>query len=605
MGRSLYELLVIDMLIISRLQITNHNFVMGVTSNTLTLTASLKAAQVASSLLLMQSSVRSITTRIVIQNSLMRYNVLGNTTDNNWASALTDLQLSLNGGQDSGILMQARIFAKGAPPPSFNGNATLIRATGNGINGQILLPEKDPDGGDVFLGDYDFGYPSYLYPNVTYGVIEANGRRQNRTYYNGNELALNTTIVLGPYMVNASYALMSLTMPILNNTLATSILGWVTIVTNSDLVLRVVQSAEGLENTGAALLIGPNNQTNQYAPGIWWTNTPENHPANLDVRFVFPPNDSYHRHDPYAYGQGHATFDYSEYPAVQTAITQRNPNLNNANAIVSTLNEQNKSVAVGTASVGTSIVDWLIVIEKAHDEVWAPINHLRNILITCVFATAGALIFLSIPVAHFSTAPIRRLGEATRSSIAPPSQVGGQDDDLSHSDRAETLDQEGQITARKEGFFFFRRKQKQTSEERREERRRRAFRIPSKVKDHRHLIRDELSDLTTTFNEMCDELMVNYGRLEERVKQRTAELEESKKAAEAANEMKTLFVANISHELKTPLNGIIGTAQAAQAESNTTTLKRDMRTIYSQGDLLQKLIEDLLSFRCVTSCFGK
>jgi osomolarity two-component system sensor histidine kinase SLN1 len=73
-------------------------------------------------------------------------------------------------------------------------------------------------------------------------------------------------------------------------------------------------------------------------------------------------------------------------------------------------------------------------------------------------------------------------------------------------------------------------------------------------------------------------------------------LEESKKAAEAANEMKTLFVANISHELKTPLNGIIGTAQTAQAETNVGNLKRDMRTIYSQGDLLQKLIEDLLSF---------
>ena len=85
--------------------------------------------------------------------------------------------------------------------------------------------------------------------------------------------------------------------------------------------------------------------------------------------------------------------------------------------------------------------------------------------------------------------------------------------------------------------------------------------------------------------------------LEERVRQRTAELEESKKAAEAANEMKTLFVANISHELKTPLNGIIGTAQTAQAEGNVNNLKRDMRTIYSQGDLLQKLIEDLLSFR--------
>jgi osomolarity two-component system, sensor histidine kinase SLN1 len=83
------------------------------------------------------------------------------------------------------------------------------------------------------------------------------------------------------------------------------------------------------------------------------------------------------------------------------------------------------------------------------------------------------------------------------------------------------------------------------------------------------------------------------------VEQRTAELEESKQVAEAANKMKTLFVANISHELKTPLNGIIGTAQTAQAETNISSLKRDMRTIYMQGEILQRLIEDVLSFRCV------
>jgi osomolarity two-component system sensor histidine kinase SLN1 len=178
-----------------------------------------------------------------------------------------------------------------------------------------------------------------------------------------------------------------------------------------------------------------------------------------------------------------------------------------------------------------------------------------------------------------------------------PGRFDGEHGD--NSDHHTDEHDEEALVARRKGFLagaIFRRRQKQTRAEKKDEQRRRQFRIPSKVKDHKHLVRDELSDLTATFNEMCDELMVNYERLEERVKQRTAELEESKKAAEAANEMKTLFVANISHELKTPLNGIIGTAQTAQAESNISNLKRDMRTIYSQGDLLQKLIEDLLSF---------
>jgi nitrate/nitrite-specific signal transduction histidine kinase len=53
-----------------------------------------------------------------------------------------------------------------------------------------------------------------------------------------------------------------------------------------------------------------------------------------------------------------------------------------------------------------------------------------------------------------------------------------------------------------------------------------------------------------TFNEMTEELMLQYQSLEEKVAERTRELEISKKAAEAANESKTLFIANISHELK-------------------------------------------------------
>jgi osomolarity two-component system, sensor histidine kinase SLN1 len=403
-------------------------------------------------------------------------------------------------------------------------------------------------------------------------------------------------LTLGPYMTNESFAIMSLTLPIINNTSETDVLGWMTIVVDASLITQVTESPEGLDSTGVTLLIGPNNQTNKFPSGILYNSKQQNVPRDFEVRFVLAPNNSEGRHDSFAFGKQRSVFNVSMFPAVEQALTKRNAPLNNAGALISTTDEMGFNVALGYAMPSTTLVSWLVIVEQAHSELWAPIVHLRRILITCVFSTAGVLILLAIPVAHFSSAPIRRLRDATQGSMEEPGRFDGEHGDSSdrHTDEQ---DEEAQA-ARKRGFLAgaFRRRQKQTRAEKKDEQRRRAFRIPSKVKDHKHLVRDELSDLTATFNEMCDELMVNYERLEERVKQRTAELEESKKAAEAANEMKTLFVANISHELKTPLNGIIGTAQTAQAESNISNLKRDMRTIYSQGDLLQKLIEDLLSF---------
>jgi osomolarity two-component system sensor histidine kinase SLN1 len=95
---------------------------------------------------------------------------------------------------------------------------------------------------------------------------------------------------------------------------------------------------------------------------------------------------------------------------------------------------------------------------------------------------------------------------------------------------------------------------------------------------------------------MSEELVMQYDRLEERVKVRTAELEKSKKAAEVANESKTLFIANISHELKTPLNGILGLCAVCMQEDDMRKIRSTLSTIYKSGDLLLHLLTDLLTF---------
>lgn len=124
----------------------------------------------------------------------------------------------------------------------------------------------------------------------------------------------------------------------------------------------------------------------------------------------------------------------------------------------------------------------------------------------------------------------------------------------------------------------------------------RTFQIPQKVPARRHIVNDELTDLTSTFNDMADELSIQYTKLEERVKTRTAELEHSRNAARSANEAKTLFIANVSHELRTPLNGIIGMCAVAMQEKEVMRIRQSLKIIYKSSDLLLHLLNDLLTF---------
>lgn len=323
----------------------------------------------------------------------------------------------------------------------------------------------------------------------------------------------------------------------------------------------------------------------------------EDAPENESIRFVLPPTKraGVERHGGNDDAMPHDPFDWTHFTAVRRGFTQRTNMPSNAGSDVSVHNEQGSYVAVGYAIVQSSLVDWMVMLEMSHKEVWAPINHLRTLILACVFGTMGALLILAFPVAHYSSRPIRRLRDATKRSVSPAvldeTSLGSEPDD----------DHDEAALARKEGWIgsiiHYRRNQKASRAERREAERRRQFRIPSKVKDRKHFIHDELTDLTKTFNEMTDELMMQYERLEERVQQRTAELEQSKKAAEAANESKTLFIANISHELKTPLNGILGMCAVCMSEDDPIKLKRSLGIIYKSGDLLLNLLTDLLTFR--------
>lgn len=589
--------------------VNNYDFVIGIRTSSLSLTASLYANQLDSNLLLLQSSVQAISTRIALQSALQRYN-LGNNTDANWVRAASDMQSALSGGGSSNMLLEAQVFSQNGT--GVGGPYGLLNVSSPTIANAIPLPFLGLNGTSVYLGDNGTGYPVELYPNLTYTSTVVNSTfNQSDAFWNGQQLYDNSTIFLGPWLLNGSFALLSLTVPVINDTSSADVLGWISIIVNAQSIFNIEQSVEGLGDTGQILIVAPSTSTQKLPTNVQAlgsTRANRTTAKTQDVQFVLPPiqNSSRStRHSIRAYGMPNLPFQMRSYPGVLDAYTSNTGSRNNAGSLISTMNEENDHVSVGYALPMSPMVDWALIVEQAYGEVIAPIHRLRNVLVACVFGTVGAILLLLLPLAHISVRPIRRLREATKKTVEPyryesddgsiRSSISGDNEDLGSGEEESMT-----TAARKEGFMGrisrWRGGRQRDDAERKEGQRRQTFRIPGKVQDRKHIVQDELTDLTRTFNEMSEELMMQYERLEERVKERTQELEISKKAAEAANESKTAFIANISHELKTPLNGILGMCAVCMQEEDHTKIKRSLGIIYKSGDLLLHLLTDLLTF---------
>ncbi|KAK8228912.1 hypothetical protein HDK90DRAFT_340402 [Phyllosticta capitalensis] len=579
--------------------VTNHSFVLDIRASRLTLTASLKATQLASNLLLMQSLASGVASRIVIQDSLKRYNEASaaDRTDFDWANASTDLQAVFDGGTN--LLLQAQIWPKTYDGPAPNNS--VIHATATAVNGSLPLPLQSANGSSVHLGDSGQGYPFMLYPNLTFSTQKLrDGYDLTVANYEGQSLNNTGSLFLGPWELNSSFSLVSLTTPVINNTSAQDVLGWITVILDGRLIYQVINSTSGMGFTSSTVIVGPKNVTNHFGPGVLYTDNDGNPPETESVRFVIQPYGKYSksRHSSHAFGQEDATrpFNYSQYPAVKKALTVQDGVENNSGSMVTTKNEDGDTLAVGYALPDTTLCDWVVLVEVSHSEVWQPIVKLRKILLACVFGTTGAMALLIYPIAHYFSRPIRRLRDATRLSTSAYMV----DEKSLHPGGFDGPDGSSDI-AQKGGFFatlkcWGRGKSREDQDGENDSDKRRQFRIPGKVKEGKHFITDELTELTTVFNEMTDELKIQYEKLEERVKQRTMELEEAMKAAEAANESKTLFIANLSHELKTPLNGILGMTAVSMSEDDPAKIRKSLAIIYRSGDLLLNLLTDLLTF---------
>jgi len=590
-----------------------NQFVVGVTTGGLSLTASLRAAQIASELALIQTTCNTITSRLLLQTVLSDF-YHGNDTQASWATAGEDLRSALDSGLATGTrarLMQARVYSRNTTGAKPDG---LLSVTGTGD--PVMLPSGD-DGMVIKLGEGEGGFPPALYPNITYynstdpDPLNPGGTVQvARPFPDIRIDSAVSGLILGPLMLSEVDALVSFTSPIRQNTNADVILGYMTVIADASSIIKIAQSQEGLGSTGSLLIVGPATGWNRFSKYNLPANSTHDAAGNfsqVDVRFVLPPipqPGQPDRHTEHNFADG--TFDDAwnvvKYDAVYKAFVDRNTALNNASSMLWTENEQGVHVAVGYARPPTALVNWTVVVEQDTAEAETPIRTLRQILLGCVFGTAGLIFLLIFPCAHFSVKPIRELKTATEKSVAPPGSDEGYDDDLDYGDGARSSSaivssksEKGMMLQIKKMMGFSTASPQRTSSERGRHGSR-TFKIPSQVKERKHIVTDELTELTTTFNEMSRELEAQYTLLEEKVVVRTQELEISKKAAEAANESKTLFIANISHELKTPLNGILGMCAICMEEDDMLRIKQSLKTLYKSGDLLLHLLEDLLSF---------
>lgn len=107
-------------------------------------------------------------------------------------------------------------------------------------------------------------------------------------------------------------------------------------------------------------------------------------------------------------------------------------------------------------------------------------------------------------------------------------------------------------------------------------------------------LRDENRDLVEALARRSHDLNNLNQELEARVALRTSQLQDVSRRAQSANQAKSRFLATVSHEMRTPLNAILGVGQVLARSSLNKTQREQVREIKGAARRLRMMIDDIL-----------
>lgn len=112
---------------------------------------------------------------------------------------------------------------------------------------------------------------------------------------------------------------------------------------------------------------------------------------------------------------------------------------------------------------------------------------------------------------------------------------------------------------------------------------------------------DEIQHLGESFNRMIEDLSTSREEiqqhrelLEERIRQRTEDLEKATRTALASSQAKSEFLANMSHELRTPMNGLLGMLDVVLDSNLDAEQKEQLEIAQRSAYSLLALLNDIL-----------